>query len=189
MADRGVLDDPGRTGDDRLVSAVLAGDPDAFPELVRRHYRPVYAVAYRMLGQRSDAEDATQETFERAWLSVGGFRGDAAFRTWLYRIATNVCIKAQRRRRREVPTELTTETGEPAERRTDQMVEEDMRAASVRAAVAALPDDQRAPLVLREFGDCSYDEIAEILRITPDAVRGRLHRARLELLEAMRAWT
>ncbi len=175
--------------DTELVDRARQGRLDAFSELVRRHYRGVYRVAYRILGKPGDAEDATQDAFERAWLAVRGFRGDAAFGTWMYRIVTNTALKTRRRRAREPASEEVAEAADWSEPPPDTVVERQLRDEAVRRAIAALPPEQRTPVVLREFADCSYEEIARILDITQSAVRGRLHRARLKLMEAMRPWT
>jgi RNA polymerase sigma-70 factor (ECF subfamily) len=171
-----------------LVARARQGRLDAFEELSRRHYRALYRVALRMLGDIGDAEDATQEAFERAWLALPGFEGKAAFRTWMYRIVTNICLKKQQRRRHALSLDEARDTPDAPQRRPEQIVEQADRDRALRRAIAALPHEQRAPLVLREYAGCSYEEIAHILGISMAAVRGRLHRARVELMEAMRPW-
>jgi RNA polymerase sigma-70 factor, ECF subfamily len=172
--------------DDRiLVQAAQDGDLDAFELLVRRHQASVYRVAVRMLGSRADAEDATQETFVRAWRSLGRFRRESAMTTWLYRIVTRRCLDLLAARRpaqafHDVDTDAGVDLADAAERRD--------RMEAVTRAIAELPGDQRAALVLREFEGLSYEEVAAVLDTTVPAVKGRIHRGRLGVLQRTAAW-
>jgi len=168
-----------------LVSRAQAGQLDAFEELVRRHRLATYRVALRMLGDASDAEDATQDAFVQAWRNLGGFRADAAFPTWMYRIVTNRCLNMLRARRRTEP--LPDDREAPASR-PDRIAEARWQVQDLKLAILRLTPEQRAPLVLRELQGCSYEEIAEALDVSISAVKSRLHRARLELLSAMGPW-
>jgi RNA polymerase sigma-70 factor, ECF subfamily len=168
-----------------LVSRAQAGRLDAFEELVRRHRLGTYRVALRMLGDEGDAEDATQDAFVQAWRNLAGFRADAAFSTWMYRIVTNRCLNMLRARRRTSP--LPEDREAPASR-PDRIAEGRWQVEDLKRAIGRLTPEQRAPLVLRELEGCSYEEIAEVLDVSISAVKSRLHRARLELLAAMRAW-
>lgn len=166
--------------DDRvLVGAARAGDLQAFEVLVRRHQAPVYRVALRMVGNTADAEDIGQETFVQAWRSLAGFHGESAFSTWLYRIASNrsLDLLAKRRPNLEMRDVSSDPDLDPA-----AILDSRERTASVIRAVLALPLEQRAPLVLREFEGLSYETIGEILGISLPAVKGRIHRARLALI-------
>lgn len=174
--------------DSVLIAWAQRRRPDAFAELVRRHYDVVYRVAFRMLGNTVDAEDATQEAFERAWKGIVGFRGGCAFSTWMHRIVTNTCLTARRRRGRAVPLDDVGEAADSPDERPDRLAENTARRAALSRAIMELTPEQRAPLMLREFADCSYEQIAAILGLTAPAVRGRLHRARLELTAAMQPW-
>jgi RNA polymerase sigma-70 factor, ECF subfamily len=169
-----------------LVSRAQAGRLDAFEELVRRHRLGTYRVALRMLGDESDAEDATQDAFVQAWRKLAGFRADAAFSTWMYRIVTNRCLNMLRGRRRTEP--LPTDREAPASR-PDRIAEGRWQVEDLKQAIGRLTPEQRAPLVLRELEGLSYEEIAAALELSIPAVKSRLHRARLELLAAMRPWT
>jgi RNA polymerase sigma-70 factor (ECF subfamily) len=169
-----------------LVSRAQAGRLDAFEELVRRHRLGAYRVALRMLGDESDAEDATQDAFVQAWRKLAGFRADAAFSTWMYRIVTNRCLNMLRARRR---TEPLPEDREAPASRPDRIAEGRWQVDDLQRAIGRLTPSQRAPLVLRELEGLSYEEIAEALELSIPAVKSRLHRARLELLAAMRPWT
>jgi RNA polymerase sigma-70 factor (ECF subfamily) len=165
-----------------LVCRAQGGHLGAFEVLVERYQTRVYRVALRMLANPHDAQDA----FVQAWKGLAGFRGDSAFSTWLYRIITNRCLKFLRDRPRTQPL---AETHEAPANRPDQVAEANARRDALHAAIAALRPEQRAALVLREFEGCTYEEVAAILAITVPAVKGRLHRARLELLDAMQPWT
>ena len=169
-----------------LVSRAQAGRLDAFEELVRRHRLGAYRVALRMLGDESDAEDATQDAFVQAWRNLDRFRADAAFSTWMYRIVTNRCLNMLRARRR---TEPLPEDREAPASRPDRIAEGRWQVEDLARAITRLTPEQRAPLVLRELQGCSYEEIAEVLGLSISAVKSRLHRARLELLAAMRQWS
>jgi RNA polymerase sigma-70 factor (ECF subfamily) len=172
--------------DDRiLVEAAQAGDPDAFEALVRRYQGPVYRTALRILGSRADAEDVSQDTFVRAWRSLARFRGDSAVATWLYRIVTRRCldlIAARRRTEALDPDQLGTGPDPPAS------AEQRERLRAIARHIQALPPDQRAALVLREFEGLSYDQVAQALGTTVPAIKGRIHRARLTVLKETTAW-
>ena len=171
--------------DGDLVSRAQSGRLDAFEELVRRHRLATYRVALRMLADESDAEDATQDAFVQAWRNLGGFRADAAFSTWMYRIVTNRCLNMLRARRRTEP--LPDDREAPASQ-PDRIAEARWQVEDLKLAILRLTPEQRAPLVLRELQGCSYEEIAQSLDLSISAVKSRLHRARLELLAAMGSW-
>ncbi len=172
--------------DVQLVRAAQTGDVAAFEELVRRHELRVYRVALRMLGGESDAEDAAQEALIQAWRAMPTFRGESAFSTWLYRIVTNRCLTALAApgRRTEPLTHAEMDLRPGPEAAT---LERD-RFDAMKSAITGLTPEQRAPLVLREFEGLSYETIGHVLDLTPGAVKGRLHRARLELVREMRQW-
>jgi RNA polymerase sigma-70 factor, ECF subfamily len=171
--------------DAQLVTRAQAGRLDAFEELVRRYRQPSYQVALRMLGDAADAEDATQDAFVQAWRSLAGFRAEAAFSTWMHRIVINRCLNVLRARRRTEPLPVGREA--PASR-PDRIVEARWEVEDLKLAIARLNPEQRAPFVLRELEGRSYQEIAEVLELSVPAVKSRLHRARLEVLAAMRGW-
>jgi len=177
----------GQVDDAILVEAAQEGDTDAFEALVRRHRNAVYRVALRMLGSPADAQDVTQETFTRAWRALRSFRRESSVNTWLYRIVTRRCldvIAARTPAAEDLATlELRARESGPAE-----SVERGERLRAVTVAISRLPGDQRAALVLREFEGLSYQQLAGVLGITVPAVKGRIHRARLAVLEQMEAW-
>ena len=168
-----------------LVGAARGGDTDAFEELVRRHQDPMFRLALRMTGSRADAEEAAQDGFVDAWRSLAQYRGDASFRAWLARIVTRRCLDvvAARRPTVELPPVLEQPGGDVGAR-----AEERDRLRALVEAVLALPPDARAALVLREFQGLSYAEVAEALGASLPAVKGRIHRARLELAAMMEGW-
>lgn len=172
--------------DVRLVRAAAYGDALAFETLVHRHQEAVFRVALRMLGNRPDAEEAVQDAFVRAWRALPSFDGRSRFSTWLYRITVNCCLTALQSRR---PGEGELTGAEPAPGPGPgeaARTRESMHALT--GAIGRLTPQQRAPLVLRELEGLSYEEIGEVLQLSPAAVKGRLHRARLELVEEMRPW-
>jgi RNA polymerase sigma-70 factor (ECF subfamily) len=171
--------------DPHLVTRAKAGRLDAFEELVRRHRDRVYRIALRMLGNESDAEDATQDAFVQAWTRLPEFRAESQFSTWMHRIATNRCLDMLRARR---PTTTLPDQREAPATRPDRIVEAAWQVADLKAAIGRLTPEQRAPFVLRDLEGHTYEEIAETLGVSVSAVKSRLHRARLELLEVMRAW-
>ncbi|GAB3252311.1 hypothetical protein GCM10027586_18680 [Kineococcus gypseus] len=174
-----------RAADDYLVARAREGYLPAFEELVRRHQVRAYTLAVRMLGDARDAEDVTQESFLRAWTALPSFQGQSSFPTWLHRIVVNQCLSLQRRHR-PVPVPVDTEVAGPA--RTEEVVEAAARDDALHGAVLALPEDQRAALVLTAFMDCTYEEAADVLQVGVSTVRGRVARARRALLAGMGGW-
>lgn len=175
--------------DATLVVRAQEQDPRAFEELVRRHQRPLFALAVRLLGDRGAAQDAVQESFVAAWRRLDDFRGEAAFSSWMYRIVTNRCLNAARRRRPTVPLDavvegLATSGAESPER----AAEVNERLAALHRALDGLPAQLRACWVLRNVDGLGYTEIAEVVGAGPDAVRGRIYRARIRLAEVMGPW-
>ena len=177
------------TQDDRvLVALARDGDRAAFDELVRRHADGLYAVVVRLCADRHEAEEVTQEAFLRAWRGLPAFRGDAQFFTWLYRIGVNEARRrADGRRRRQVIVVSLDEqrehaSGDRSVQPLDRAEQADLRG-TLDAAIAALPVDQRAALVLRDVEGLSTAQAAAVLGLREAAFKSRLHRAR-ELLRA-----
>jgi RNA polymerase sigma-70 factor (ECF subfamily) len=176
--------------DPALVRAVQRGEKGAMDDLIRGTYADVYALCRRLLGDPSDAADATQEVYLRVVRSVLGFRGDAAFGTWIHRVTVNVCMTALRRRgdvRARGQSagvldasfdELVAEDASPEDRVTTA----DLARRTARA-LAELPEDAREVVVLRDVQGLSTKETAELLGITEGAVKVRLHRAHVRLRE------
>jgi RNA polymerase sigma-70 factor, ECF subfamily len=144
-----------------------------------------------LLDNVEDAKDAVQEAFVQAFLNLKSFQGSSAFYTWLYRIAYNVAATRRRRKRPEVSLEVTREHSgmEPLDdaRSPAEQLEGEERSEQVRRALARLSDEHRNVLVLREIEGCCYETIAEILALPVGTVRSRLHRARWEMRNELKA--
>jgi RNA polymerase sigma factor (sigma-70 family) len=180
------------------VRRAAEGDEAAFEVLVLRHQRPVYNLAWRLLGDRDDAEDAVQEAFLRAWRALPRFRGDASFRTWLTGIAINVCRNrlagaAARRRRATVSLvrrdaasgeEGIVEPVDPAPGPEAVTGARESRAALERA-LAELSPEHREIILLREMSGLEYEELASVLGCALGTVKSRIARARGALRRAL----
>jgi RNA polymerase sigma-70 factor (ECF subfamily) len=171
-----------------LVARARDGDVRAFEELVRRYQAPIFRLALRMLANRGDAEDLVQDAFLTAWRRLPGLHADAAFAAWLYRMAANRCLNVLRARRPsvELDTERTASTA--AEVQPERAAEIGGQLDALTRALQRLTPAQRACWLLREAHGRSYAEIAEITGVSETAVRGRLARARAELVEVMASW-
>lgn len=176
------------TSDEQMVKRALAGDADAFGEIVRRWERRIYALAYGMLGREEDARDATQETFLSAFRNLRGFRGEAKVSSWLHRIAINQCITRQRRAkvRGETALEDELETAAapflaPAHESPARAAESRQRTEMVRRAVSSLPLELRQVVVMKEFEELTFQEIAEALDLPLSTVKSRLYTALRQL--------
>ena len=175
-----------------LIARARAGDQDAFGVLVRLHQGAVYQLTLRMLRDPEEACEATQEVFLAAWQGLHGFREEARFATWLYRIAYNYCLKATEKRKRDesARAELVATSAReqrPANVMSAQLAqdaERDMREL-VRVEIANLPTKYRAALVLRHLQDLSYEEMAEVMRVPIGTVKTHLFRARALLKERL----
>jgi RNA polymerase sigma-70 factor (ECF subfamily) len=174
---------PSADGDRELVVRAQSGDLAAFEELVRRHQQGLFSYLYRMCRNGSDAEELAQAAMVRAWEALAGFRGASSFKTWLYRIGTNLCLNLRTRRKpvEELPETLAAPDSEQPERAFQQKVRED----AVREALARLPADQRAALVLSVYQDMSYKEIAQTMGKTVRAVDSLLFRAKTNVRKAL----
>ncbi|HTX93200.1 MAG TPA: sigma-70 family RNA polymerase sigma factor [Anaerolineales bacterium] len=169
-----------------LVVLAQQGDRNAYGELVRRHYQGVVRVVYRMCGDTALAEDATQEAFIRAWVSLPSFQPAAPLRSWLYRIAINAALDVLRRKPEESLEEnqVTMVTDQAAS--PEMALIEKERVTLVQQAMKALPEAARSVLVLREYGELSYQEIAKVLDIPIGTVMSRLNYARNRLRELLK---
>lgn len=176
--------------DPYLVRRAVEGYTDAFDLLVERHTPAVYRVAFRVTGDRGDAQDITQEAFLAAWQSLPRFRHDSAFSTWLYQIVTRRALNHVTRGRTrhvtdllaDLPDDLGAGTGRTGVDSSEPAVD------AVTAAVATLPPPQRVVIVLHHFEGLPYTEIATVTRSTVPAVRSHLFRARRTLAASLREW-
>ncbi len=169
-----------------LVILAQQGDRNAFGELVRRHYQGVVRVVYSMCGDTALAEDATQEAFIRAWVNLPSFRPSAPLKNWLYRIAINAALDVLRKKPEESLEEnqvtMITDQGQSPE---TALLEKE-RILLVRQAMQGLPEASRSVLVLREYGELSYQEIAKVLDVPVGTVMSRLNYARNCLRELLK---
>lgn len=165
-----------------LVRRAQGGDDEAFTALVARHERRVHNLALRMLGREEDALDAAQDAFVSCYRTLGRFRGDAAFTTWLHRIAVNACYDVLRRRARDpIPSESLPEPPagpDHGDRAAD--------AVDVQRALLTIPPEFRAVLILHDAQGFPYEDVAGVLDIPVGTVKSRLHRGRAALGRALR---
>jgi RNA polymerase sigma-70 factor, ECF subfamily len=175
------------TSDRALLDLHREGDPDAFGEIVRRHRDRMWAVALRTLGDPEEAADAVQDALVSAYRAAGAFRGDSAITTWLHRIVVNACLDRARRRniRRTVPLpdqESDEERGGREVAIAEDPTEDADVSMDVAAALATLPMDQRAALVLVDLQGYPVDEAGKILGVPSGTVKSRCARGRARLL-------
>jgi len=172
-----------------LIRAIQAGDHQAFESLVRRYQRQVANLIYVTMGSRDDVDDIAQEVFIRVYRSLPRFKFDASFFSWIYRITMNLCIDEIRKRkiRKVISLDFLTEDAlEKSRKSKDHNMPSDSLLADerhqmVQAALQGLRPEHREILVLREYKDLGYTEIAETLNISLEAVKSRIFRARSEL--------
>ena len=178
--------------DEELVARSASGDQNSFNQLVVRWQRPIYTLAYRVIGREDDARDVCQETFLRAFRGIKGFNGQAKFSSWLYRIALNLCRDWIRRERRSrlapVPEGVDLADLAPVEDRGDSV--EDLvgrreLSGQVVRAMAVLPREQRTAIVLKEYHGLTFQEIADLQGCPLSTVKTRVYQGlnhlRLEL--------
>lgn len=169
--------------DEELVARATAGDLDSFNQLVSRWERPIYALAYRTLGREEEARDVVQDAFLRAFRGLKGFKGEAKFSSWLYRITLNLCRDWIRRERRAPMVQVpeTDDSMDLAEQMPsqDESVEELVArremSQAVSLAMAELPEEQRTAIMLKEYQGLTFQEIAELLDCPLSTVKTRLY--------------
>jgi RNA polymerase sigma-70 factor, ECF subfamily len=164
--------------DGALVRRCLEGEPAAFERLVDLYHRPLFNLAYRLLGSREDAQDATQNAFVKAYEHLASFDQGQRFFSWIYRILRNECLNALRSRRptAPLPEDLAAKEG------TADPLEQRERRAAVQEALLDLSIEQREVVLLRHFTELSYDEIATSLGVPVKTVKSRLYSARQRLV-------
>ncbi|MCA9670060.1 MAG: sigma-70 family RNA polymerase sigma factor [Myxococcales bacterium] len=187
----------------RLVRRLKERDEDAFREMVRTYQTQVYNLVFRMLGNREEAEDLSQEVFVTVFKSIESFRGDSKFSTWLYRITANHCKNrfkylARRRFHAAAPLDDLTERdaagrdGGPAMAlqarisEPDKLLEAKRLEDAIQRAIADLEEDHRLLIVLRDVQGLSYNEISDITSLAEGTVKSRLHRARMALKDKLK---
>jgi RNA polymerase sigma-70 factor (ECF subfamily) len=185
------------TDEECLVARLQAGDERAFETLVRTHGARLLNIARRLLSNESDAQDALQEAFVSAFRSIDRFEGQARLSTWLHRIVVNAALMKLRKQRRLREESLDgllprySDDGHPLDAPVawrdapDDPIEREQTRRLVRDSIDRLPDGHRTVLLLRDIEEMSTKEAAELLGITPNAVKVRLHRARQALRELL----
>lgn len=187
------------TPDETLVAQATAGDQDAFNQLVKRWERPIYALAYRTLGREEEARDVVQDAFLRAYRGLAGFKGEAKFSSWLYRITLNLCRDLQRKERRtpivhvaagdDDAVDIADRQPAPMES-VEDLVDRRQMSEAVQLAMAELPEEQRMAIMLKEYHGLTFQEIADQLDCPLSTVKTRLYqglsvlRRRLERRQA-----
>ena|SRR5687767_3318506 len=168
--------------DEELVARSRLGDLDSFNQLILRWERPIYALAYRVIGREEDARDVCQETFLRAFRALPGFKGQAKFSSWLYRIALNLCRDWIRRQRRapvvqmpDDPDALEMAADVGAVESIEDLVARRQLTAVVEEAMKLLPEEQRTAIVLKEYHGMTFQEIADLQGCPLSTVKTRLY--------------
>jgi RNA polymerase sigma-70 factor (ECF subfamily) len=181
------------TNDEHIVERALTGDAEAFGEIVQRWERRIFALTYGMLGREEDARDATQETFLAAFRNLRGFRGEAKVSSWLHRIAVNQCITRQRRAKVRNEAALDDEQEKDAAKFSAPLkyspalsVESRQTTRAVRLAVNNLPLELRQVVVMKEFEELTFREIADALDLPLSTVKSRLYTALQQLQMRLR---
>lgn len=185
--------------DHQLIEATKSGDEAAFAEIVNRYRNPLTNYLFRMLADYEEAVDLAQETFVRVYFAIERYHTDYAFSTYIYRIATNLAISELRKKKRRKLLSLTSffssEDGDAQEYHPpdekalpDEDLVEAERSKTIEKAIATLPDKYRAPIVLREIQELSYEEIAQILGLGLGTTKSRISRARGLLREKLKQY-
>lgn len=174
----------------KLVQRVINGDTEAFSSLVCAYEKQVFNIALRMVGNREDAEDISQESFIKAYNSLSSFRGDSSFSSWLFRIVSNTCLDHLRKQKNRQTLSISTENEDEETEEFDiadesfspeEILEKKLTRESIQQGLNELSTEHRAVLVLRELQGLSYDEIAAALNIESGTVKSRIARARKKL--------
>ncbi len=174
--------------DEQLVERAVGNNPEAFGEIVKRWERKIFALCFGMLNREDEAKDAAQETFIAAFRNLKNFRGDAKVSSWLHRIAVNQCLTIKRRNKSRSESFIDDAESSnkiffvaPAKTSPSQTTEQNERLKYIRRAVSSLPPELRQIVVMKEFEDMTFQEIAEVLEIPLSTVKSRLYTALKQL--------
>lgn len=180
------LDDPDLAHEARLLEAFVQGDERAAEQLAEAHTPRCHALAYHMLGDVTEAEDVAQEAMLRLWRIAPDWRpGEARISTWLYRVTSNLCTDRLRRRRRQAPLDDVAEPPDPSPSADARLISDD-RHVALRAAIEALPPNQRLAVTLRHLEERGNPEIAEIMGVSVEAVESLIARGKRGLRAALK---
>ena len=172
-----------------LVDRCKRGDEAAWNQLVEATYRDVYTLCLRILRDSNDASEATQDTYLKVWRNLAGFRGDSAFDTWLYRVATNAALSKHRSRKRRRTHETGVETEALADVAGSGSVEKAagarLEVKELEKALAGLPEHYRLAVVMRDVYGLTIEEIAKQMKVSETAAKVRVHRGRKKLKEIL----
>lgn len=177
--------------ENKLVNKAVKGDNSAFEALMEKHMGIIYNIALRMTANQDDAEDMTQEIMIKIFRSLGSFKGNSKFSTWIYRVAVNTCLDELKKKKNKKHLSLDAEiSGDDGENQIEikddspspeKLAEQNELRDMVAAAVKLLSDEHRAVIVLRDIRGMSYSEIAGILGCSDGTVKSRISRARAQL--------
>jgi RNA polymerase sigma-70 factor (ECF subfamily) len=174
--------------DEQLVEQAVNENSEAFGEIVKRWERKIFALCFGMLGREDEARDAAQETFIAAYRNLINFRGEAKVSSWLHRIAVNQCLTTKRRTKTRSESFLDDETNAeekvfvaPARLSPARTTEQNERLKVIRQAVGSLPPDLRQVIVMKEFEDMTFQEIADTLELPLSTVKSRVYTALKQL--------
>lgn len=179
-----------------LIEKSKSGDTRAFEQLIRKHEQKIYNLLLNMTGNKTVAEDFFQETFIAAWQKIGGFRSEAEFSTWLYRIAVNLVLMKRRKKKIlrtvSMDTPVATTKGDVKREFADDWSKSPLATLEntelrkrLHKAIESLPEKYKAVLVLRDVEGVPNEEVKKILKISLPSVKSRLHRARLFLRNSL----
>jgi RNA polymerase sigma-70 factor (ECF subfamily) len=184
--------------DARLMLRFKDGDMEAFERLFMRHMHPIVSFAYRFVRNREVAEELAQEIFLKVHDAAASYRVQAKFTTWLYRIATNVCLNEVRRPHfrnahqsldanpREAPDEVSFDLEDKGAVDPEKLLQRQAIAQALRQALGQIPEKQRIAFILSKYQELSYVEVAEIMKISEKAVKSLIHRAKEALAEGLK---
>jgi len=180
--------------DIELMLRAKTGDDSAFTELMRRHYKGVVNYVYRFTNDRANSEDLAQEVFLRVYRSVKRYNPQAKFSTWLYKIATNLCItevKSRNKKQSVSLDEMQENTGDLGDSKSEDPSDFTFRreiGTAIFEALRSLPERERVAIILCKYQDLPYEEVAEVIGCTIGAVKTYVHRGRMKLIEKLQTY-
>lgn len=180
--------------DIELMLRAKTGDDSAFTELMRRHYKGVVNYVYRFTNDRANSEDLAQEVFLRVYRSVKRYKPQAKFSTWLYKIATNLCItevKSRNKKQSVSLDEMQENTGDLGDSKSEDPSDLTFRreiGTAIFETLRSLPERERVAIILCKYEDLPYEEVAEVIGCTIGAVKTYVHRGRMKLIEKLKTY-